>query len=48
MIRLWIGSSMLCIRATQTRNDLDVMRLLGYKTNKARIRIGLISSTTID
>jgi hypothetical protein len=48
MIRLWIGSSMLCIRATQTRNDSDVMRLLANKTNEARFRIGLISSTTID
>src|SRR5690242_20762976 len=48
MIRSWIGSQMLCIRVTQTRNDLDVMRLLAYKTNKARSRTDLISSTMID
>jgi hypothetical protein len=47
MMKLWIGSSMPCIRATLTRNDLDVMRLLVYRTNKANYRTDLISSTTI-
>src|SRR5215213_3650577 len=48
MMKFCIGSSMPCIRATLTRNDLDVMRLLVYRTNKASYRTGLISSTMID
>ncbi len=43
----WIGSSMPCIRATLPRNDLDLIRLLVYRTNKANYRTDLISSTMI-
>ena len=36
-----------CIKATLTRNDLDVIRLLVYRTNKANYRTDLMSSTMI-
>src|SRR6185295_2110316 len=47
MMKLWIGSLTPCIRVTQTRRSLDVMRLLVYRTNKANYRTDSISSTMI-